>query len=106
MGPMRAPARGSRGSVVRTYAAGDREAAERSFLDDRQAAGERGWLPVSRYWRSEGRDQVLTVVYELTWGDGLEAAAAEVEAGRGGNAKVEARWNAPTGTGRRPHRAR
>ena len=79
MGTVRAPARGSRGAVVRTYAAPDRETAERSYDDDRLAAGERGWVPVSRFWRSEGRDQVLTVVFELTLADSVLTSQVEVE---------------------------
>ena len=79
MGTVRAPARGSRGAVVRTYAAPDRESAERSYDDDRLAAGERGWVPVSRFWRSEGRDQVLTVVFELTLADSVLTSQVEVE---------------------------
>jgi proline racemase len=78
MGPIRTPARGSRESVVRTYAARDRETAEQSYTDERLAARERGWLPVSRFWRSQGSDQVLTVVYGLTWDDVSVAALAAV----------------------------
>jgi proline racemase len=63
---------------VRTYAARDRETAERSYEDERVAAAERGWRPVSRFWRSEGRDQVLTVVYETST-DADSATRVEVE---------------------------
>jgi trans-L-3-hydroxyproline dehydratase len=52
------------GVVVRTYAAADRAAAERSYLADRVQAARRGWTPTSRRWRSEGREYVLTVTYE------------------------------------------
>ena len=56
-------------TVVRTYAAADRAAAERSYQIERQQAASRGWEPISRRWRSEGREHVLTVVYE-TLGQG------------------------------------
>lgn len=52
------------GTVVRTYAAADRASAERSFMLERRQAADRGWEPRSRQWRSEGREYVLTVVYE------------------------------------------
>ena len=55
---------GPRSSVIRTYAAADRASAERSFLREREQAAGRGWEPVSQRWRTEGREQVLTVVYE------------------------------------------
>ena len=51
-------------TVVRTYAAADRASAERSFRQERQRAADRGWEARSRQWRSEGREYVLTVVYE------------------------------------------
>jgi len=63
-------------TVVRTYAAADRAAAERSYQIERQQAASRGWEPVSRRWRAEGREHVLTVVYE-TQGDGLPASAPQ-----------------------------
>jgi trans-L-3-hydroxyproline dehydratase len=50
--------------VIRTYAAADRASAERSYLHERQQAAERGWVPKSRRWRSEGQEHVLTVVFE------------------------------------------
>jgi hypothetical protein len=56
----------SSGTVVRTYAAADRAAAERTYQIERQQAASRGWEPVSRRWRSEGREHVLTVVFETS----------------------------------------
>lgn len=55
----------SGGTVVRTYSAHDRASAERSFLLERAEAAQLGWEPTSRRWRSEGREQILTVVYEI-----------------------------------------
>jgi trans-L-3-hydroxyproline dehydratase len=52
------------GPVVRTYSAGDRASAERTYLRERQQAAHVGWRPISRQWRSDGREHVLTVVYE------------------------------------------
>ncbi|HSM34297.1 MAG TPA: proline racemase family protein [Anaerolineae bacterium] len=60
----RTSATGSTSTVIRTYAATDRASAERSFLRERQQAAARGWEPKSRRWRSEGREHVLTVVFE------------------------------------------
>jgi len=56
----------STSQVIRTYAASDRASAERSYLHERQKAASRGWIPKSRRWRSEGREHVLTVVFEST----------------------------------------
>jgi proline racemase len=56
----------STSQVIRTYAASDRASAERSYLHERQQAASRGWIPKSRRWRSEGREHVLTVVFEST----------------------------------------
>jgi trans-L-3-hydroxyproline dehydratase len=61
----RTSAREAASTVVRTYAAGDRASAERSFRRERDQARRRGWEPVSQRWRSEGREHVLTVVYEV-----------------------------------------
>jgi proline racemase len=60
----RTSAKRSSSSVIRTYAAADRASAERSFVREREQAAGRGWEPVSQRWRTEGREQVLTVVYE------------------------------------------
>ena len=60
----RTSAKRSSSSVIRTYAAADRASAERSFERERVQAAGRGWEPVSQRWRTEGREQVLTVVYE------------------------------------------
>jgi trans-L-3-hydroxyproline dehydratase len=60
----RISAKHSRSSVIRTYAAADRDVAEQSFERERLQAAERGWQPVSQRWRSERGEQVLTVVYE------------------------------------------
>ena len=60
----RTSAQRSTSSVIRTYAAADRASAERSFLREREQAAGRGWEPMSQRWRTEGREQVLTVVYE------------------------------------------
>ena len=60
----RTSAKRSSSSVIRTYAAADRASAERSFVRERAQAAGRGWEPVSQRWRTEGREQVLTVVYE------------------------------------------
>ena len=65
-------------TVVRTYAAADRAAAERSYRRERQQAASRGWEPTSRRWRSEGREHILTVVYET----GAETATAEGQPAR------------------------
>jgi proline racemase len=62
----RTSAKRSTSQVIRTYAAGDRAQAERSYLRERQQAATRGWVPRSRRWRSEGQEHVLTVVYEST----------------------------------------
>jgi proline racemase len=51
-------------TVVRTYSAADRASAEQSYLQERELATSRGWEPKSHRWRSEGREHVLTVVYE------------------------------------------
>jgi hypothetical protein len=60
----RTSAKRSTSQVIRTYAAGDRAQAERSYLRERQRAATRGWVPKSRRWRSEDKEHVLTVVYE------------------------------------------
>lgn len=60
----RTSATGATSTVIRTYAAADRASAERSFLRERQQAAARGWEPKSRRWRAEGREHVLTVVFE------------------------------------------
>ncbi len=60
----RTSAQRSTSSVIRTYAAADRASAERSFVQERQQAAGQGWEPISRRWRTEGREQVLTVVFE------------------------------------------
>lgn len=60
----RTSAKRSTSQVIRTYAAADRASAERSYLRERQLAAERGWVPKSRRWRSEGQEHVLTVVFE------------------------------------------
>ncbi len=75
----RTSARGPTSSVIRTYAAADRTSAERSFERERTQAARRGWEPISRRWRSEGREQVLTVVYSI----GAEEPAIGEEPGRG-----------------------
>ena len=62
----RTSAKRSTSTVIRTYAAADRASAERSYLRERQQAAGRGWTPMSRRWRSEGREHVLTVVYETS----------------------------------------
>ncbi len=76
---VRTSATGATSTVIRTYAAADRASAERSFLRERQQAAARGWEPKSRRWRSEGREHVLTVVYESSADAGASLAAdAEV----------------------------
>jgi len=60
----RTSAKRSTSQVIRTYAAVDRASAERSYLRERQQAAPRGWVPKHRRWRSEGREHVLTVVFE------------------------------------------
>ncbi len=60
----RTSARRSTSQVIRTYAAADRALAERSYLRERQQAAQRGWVPSSRRWRSEGHEHVLTVIFE------------------------------------------
>jgi proline racemase len=62
----RTSARRSTSQVIRTYSAPDRASAERSYLHERQVAATRGWVPRSRRWRTEGQEQVLTVVFEST----------------------------------------
>ena len=64
----RTSAQRSTSSVIRTYAAVDRASAERSFHREREQAAGRGWDPVSQRWRTEGQEQVLTVVYESRTG--------------------------------------
>jgi proline racemase len=64
----RTSAQRSTSSVIRTYAAVDRASAERSFRRERGQAASRGWDPVSQRWRTEGQEQVLTVVYESRTG--------------------------------------
>lgn len=54
------------GTVVRTYAASDRAAAERSYQRELSSAASQGWSPTSRRWRSEEREHVLTVTYEIS----------------------------------------
>jgi proline racemase len=61
----------SGGTVVRTYAAAERDAAEGLFERERVEAAQRGWWPVSHRWRSDGREHVLTVVFESQIGDGV-----------------------------------
>jgi trans-L-3-hydroxyproline dehydratase len=51
-------------TIIRTYSAADRASAERTYLRERQQAAHRGWRPTSRRWGSDGREHVLTVVYE------------------------------------------
>ncbi len=60
----RTSAKQSISTVIRTYAATDRASAERSYLREREQAASRGWTPKSRRWRTEGREHVLTVVFE------------------------------------------
>ena len=60
------------GTVVRTYAASDRAAAERSYQRELREAATQGWSATSQRWRSEGREHVLTVTYEIS----ADAAAA------------------------------
>jgi proline racemase len=60
----RTSARWSGSTVVRTYAAVERGAVEDSFQRERDEAARRGWQPVSQRWRSDGREHVLTVVFE------------------------------------------
>lgn len=79
----RMSAQRSASSVVRTYAAADRAAAERSYLWERQQAASRGWRPRSRRWHSDGQEHVLTVVYEIGVGSGEPATAALSEAQQG-----------------------
>ena len=62
------------GTVIRTYSAHDRASAERSYFLERQQAAERGWEPTSRRWRSEGREHILTVVYQA---DGASPSLAD-----------------------------
>ena len=76
----RASARQSTSTVIRTYAATDRASAERSYERERQQAASRGWEPRSRRWRAEGRDQVLTVVYEIRASENAEPQS-ELRAG-------------------------
>jgi proline racemase len=64
VGMARTSAQRSTSSVIRTYAASERASAEQSFRREREQAASRGWEPVSQRWRTEGREQVLTVVYE------------------------------------------
>ena len=84
-------------TVVRTYAATDRASAERSFLQERQQAADRGWEPRSRQWRSEGREHVLTVVYQ-TDGEALPRSDGGGSPGRGqvglGEASQPVPWDA------------
>jgi proline racemase len=79
---VRTSAQRSTSSVIRTYAAVDRAAAERSFRREKEQAATRGWDAVSQRWRTEGPEQVLTVVYEsrmgyLSPGDATAGEAAE-----------------------------
>jgi proline racemase len=90
----RASAQRSTSSVIRTYAAADRAAAERSFKREREQAAGRGWEPKSQRWRTEGREQVLTVVYEsrdaraaVAWTPGSPAADTEAIDARSGDAR-------------------
>jgi proline racemase len=81
---------------VRTYAARDRETAERSYHEDRRLAARRGWLPASRSWRADGRDQVLTVVYELTTHD-VPAPSGEPELPMGTHReRLDREWAIPS----------
>jgi proline racemase len=59
----RASAKRSSSTVVRTYAAADRAAAEASFQREHEEAARRGWHPRSHRWRTDGREHVLTVVF-------------------------------------------
>jgi proline racemase len=90
----RTSAQRSTSSVIRTYAAADRAAAERSFLREREQAAGRGWEPKSQRWRTEGREQVLTVVYEsrdaraaLAWTPGSPAGDTQAIDARSGDAR-------------------
>jgi hypothetical protein len=81
-------------SVIRTYAAADRAAAERSFEREREQAAGRGWEPKSQRWRTEGREQVLTVVYEsrdaraaVAWTPGSPAGDTQAIDIRSGDAR-------------------
>ncbi len=83
----RTSAQRSTSSVIRTYAAADRASAERSFQREREQAAGRGWEPVSQRWRTEGREQVLTVVYEtrdartgVAWADSPAGDTRTVDA--------------------------
>ena len=84
-------------SIIRTYAATERDAAERSFQQERQQAASRGWLPVSRRWRSEANEHVLTVVFEVR--DDAHGPGDEVVAQVSGRAARRA--GAAPRTGRR-----
>jgi len=59
----RVSAKRSSSTVVRTYAAADRAAAEASFQREHEEAARRGWHPRSHRWRTDGREHVLTVVF-------------------------------------------
>jgi trans-L-3-hydroxyproline dehydratase len=103
----RTGARRSTNSVIRTYAAVDREAAERSFQHEREQAVARGWVPVSQRWRMEGHEQVLTVVFETREGPPLALSAAGVateETVTGRTAQIEAArpvpWDEPSARAR------
>jgi proline racemase len=64
----RTSARRSSSTVVRTYAAADRAAAEASYQRERAEAALRGWQPTSHRWRTDGREHVLTVTFEVPSG--------------------------------------
>ena len=95
---VRTSAQRSTSSVIRTYAAVDRSSAERSFRQEREQAASRGWDPISQRWRTEGQEQVLTVVYEIRTGylpapvvaagETAEAAGAAWDAGHVAIAEV------------------
>lgn len=85
---------GRRGTtVIRTYAAAERASAEASFLRERDEAERRGWQAISQRWRSEGREQVLTVVFETR---GAEASAPPPDALTASEAYGGAEAGAPT----------
>lgn len=67
----RVSAKQSTSSVIRTYAAADRASAERTYLRERARASSRGWTPISRRWRSQDHEHVLTVVYETGTGEAV-----------------------------------
>jgi proline racemase len=78
----RTSARRSSSTVVRTYAAADRAAAEASYQRERAEAALRGWQPTSHRWRTDGREHVLTVIFEIpaTGEDAMASSPAPMTA--------------------------